>query len=164
MSAIRDCDARDHDQIVELSLRAWAPVFTAVNELLGEPLSTLLHGQDWREYQAGAVRAMLQNDTKPVWVAENEHRVVGFVAAAIVDAERLIGEIEMVAVDPAAQRAGLGSSLIEHAGAWLREQGMRVVMIGTGGDVGHAPARRVYERLGFRLFPSAQYFRALDPP
>ena len=31
----------------------------------------------------------------------------------------LIGEIAMVAVDPAAQRRGIGSSLTEHATAWL---------------------------------------------
>jgi hypothetical protein len=47
------------------------------------------------------------------------------------------------------------------ATAWLRDQGMRVAMIRTGGDTGHAPARRVYERLEFRQLPSAQYFRAL---
>ena len=68
----------------------------------------------------------------------------------------------MVAVDPAAQRHGIGSSLTEHATAWLREQGMRVAVVDTGGDAGHEPARRVYEQLGFRLFPSAQYFRALS--
>jgi RimJ/RimL family protein N-acetyltransferase len=36
-------------------------------------------------------------------------------------------------------------------------------VLGTGGDPGHEPARRVYERLGFQLFPSAQYFRVLHP-
>jgi ribosomal protein S18 acetylase RimI-like enzyme len=161
MTAIRDCRASDHDEIVELSLRAWAPVFVSVAEVLGRELSTLLHGTDWRAHQAGEVRAALRDAAKRVWVAEDDGRVVGFVAAGVVDTARLIGEIAMVAVDPAAQRRGIGSSLTEHATAWLREQGMRVAVLGTGGDAGHEPARRVYERLGFRLFPSAQYFRAL---
>ena len=163
MTAIRECHARDHDEIVDLSLRAWAPVFVSVGELLGGELSTLLHGADWREHQAGEVRAALHDAAKRVWVAEYEGRVVGFVAAAVVDKARLIGEIAMVAVDPAAQRRGIGTALTEHATAWLREQGMRVAVLGTGGDPGHEPARRVYERLGFRLFPSAQYFRVLHP-
>ena len=163
MTAIRDCRPGDHDLIVELSLRAWAPVFASVNEVLGTELATLLHGVDWREHQARGVRATLDDATRRVWVAEADGRVAGFVAAAVVDETRLLGEIVMVAVDPAAQRRGIGGSLTEHASAWLRDQGMRVAVLGTGGDPGHEPARRVYERLGFRLFPSAQYFRALDP-
>ena len=38
---------------------------------------------------------------------------------------------------------------------------MAVVFIGMGGDPGHAPSRQLYESLGYRLFPSAQYFRVL---
>jgi uncharacterized cupin superfamily protein/ribosomal protein S18 acetylase RimI-like enzyme len=164
MTAIRGYRPEDHDAIVELSLRAWAPVFASVGEVLGEELHTLLHGRNWREHQARDVHRTLGDTATRIWVAEDECRVVGFVAAAVVDDARLIGEIGMVAVDPAAQGQGIGSSLTEHAMAWLQENGMRVAVIGTGGDPGHAPARRVYERLGFRLFPSAQYFRALPRP
>ena len=139
-------------------------MFDSVGEVLGQELSTLLHGTDWREHQAREVRATLNDPAKHVLVAEYAGRVVGFVAAAIVDNTRLIGEIAMVAVDPAAQRHGIGSALTQHATGWLSEQGMRVAVIGTGGDPGHAPARSVYERLGFRSLPSAQYFRVLDSP
>jgi GNAT superfamily N-acetyltransferase len=103
----------------------------------------------------------LHDAKKRVWVAEADTRLVGFVAAGVVDQARLIGEVAMVAVDPAVQRQGIGSALTEHATTWLREQGMRVAVINTGGDPGHEPARQVYERLGFRLFPNALYFRAL---
>ncbi len=34
-------------------------------------------------------------------------------------------------------------------------------MIGTDGDLGHAPARRVYEKADYQLFPMARYFKAL---
>jgi hypothetical protein len=44
---------------------------------------------------------------------------------------------------------------------WLRVSGMRVAMIDTGGDPGHAPARRVYEKAGYALLPVARYFKAL---
>jgi hypothetical protein len=44
---------------------------------------------------------------------------------------------------------------------WLHEEGMAVVVIGTGGDPGHAPSRALYGSLGYRLFPSAQYFSVL---
>jgi hypothetical protein len=43
----------------------------------------------------------------------------------------------------------------------MRESGMRVAMIGTGGDPGHAPARRAYDKAGYTALPSVQYFKAL---
>jgi hypothetical protein len=38
---------------------------------------------------------------------------------------------------------------------------MGVAMVETGGDPGHAPARRTYEKAGFSLVPVARYFKAL---
>jgi ribosomal protein S18 acetylase RimI-like enzyme len=67
----------------------------------------------------------------------------------------------MLAVDPEDQGRGLGTALTDHATAWLRQSGMRVAMIGTRGDRGHAPARRVYEKADYRLIPLARYFKAL---
>ena len=67
----------------------------------------------------------------------------------------------MLAVSPDSQQQGLGTALTEVATEWLRERGMRVAYISTGGDTGHAPARRVYEKASYTLYPSAQYFKAL---
>jgi hypothetical protein len=38
---------------------------------------------------------------------------------------------------------------------------MTTVMVETGGDPGHAPARATYEAAGFQLFPVAKYFRKI---
>ena len=44
----------------------------------------------------------------------------------------------------------------------LRAHGMRVVKVTTGGDKSHAPARRAYEKAGFRTdLPTVTYFREL---
>ena len=59
----------------------------------------------------------------------------------------------MLAVDPDAQGRGIGTALTEVATGWLREAGMTVAMVETGGDSGHAPARRVYEKAAIRCFP-----------
>jgi GNAT superfamily N-acetyltransferase len=67
----------------------------------------------------------------------------------------------MVAVDPAFQNLGLGTQLTGWATGWLREAGMSVVLVSTGGDVGHAPARRTYEKAGFTPMPIVNYFKAL---
>jgi RimJ/RimL family protein N-acetyltransferase len=38
---------------------------------------------------------------------------------------------------------------------------MTVAMVKTGGDPGHAPARRVYEKAGYTFLPIARYFKNL---
>ncbi|HAJ64916.1 MAG TPA: GNAT family N-acetyltransferase, partial [Cyanobacteria bacterium UBA8543] len=50
---------------------------------------------------------------------------------------------------------------IEFALAWMKDAGMSIAMVETGGDPGHAPARHTYEKVGFGLFPVARYFKKL---
>jgi GNAT superfamily N-acetyltransferase len=72
-----------------------------------------------------------------------------------------MGEIWMLAVDPDHQERGVGLALTEHATQWLRDAGMRVAMVETGGDAGHAPARQVYEKAAYTALPVVRYFKAL---
>ena len=143
---------------MELSLRAWAPNFGSLGRILGGELDDRLHG-DWRVYQAASVRATLDDDNVHAWVAETTE-VIGFVAATA-NHQRLLGEIVMLAVDPGCQDRGVGTALTELATGWLRDCGMRVAMIGTGGDEGHAAARRVYAKADYTVVPMARYFKAL---
>jgi len=159
--AIREYQPADEEQVVALSLRAWAPVFASMASVLGPELDRRMHGDDWREYQAVSVRAVLKEEGMQVWVAALDGDVAGFAAATVRDESTGLGELVMLAVDPAQQTHGLGLTLTDVATDWLRDVGMRVAMIGTGGDEGHAPARRTYEKANYTLFPSAQYFKAL---
>ena len=128
---------------------------------MGVELNRRLHGGDWRTYQAFSVRATLNAAGMKSWVAESDGRVVGFVAAIVRDRDRKIGEIDMLAVDPPHQGLGTGTRLTQLATDWLRRQGMRVAVVGTGGDPGHAPARRTYEKADYSVMPMARYFKAL---
>lgn len=156
---IREYRPDDEEPVVELSIRAWAPVFASLERTLGRELFSRLH-PDWRQDQERAVRAVLGDAGTRTWVAQAEQRVLGFVAATI-DRERALGEVSMVAGDPDHQRRGVGTVLTGVATEWLREAGARVAMVETGGDPGHAPARRVYERADYTLLPVARYFKAL---
>lgn len=44
----------------------------------------------------------------------------------------------------------------------MKTNGVEVIEIGTGGDDFHAPARHLYESLGFSLIPVAAYLRTID--
>ncbi len=158
---IRLTRPEDHETLLALASRAWEPVFASVNDVLGADLALLLHGEDWRTHHAGEIRQILGSDSMETWVAGLDGRPVGFVTARVADPARRIGEIHILGVDPVAQHQGVGTALTRHAEGWLHEQGMAVAFIGSGGDTGHAPARSLYESLGYRLFPGAQYYKVL---
>jgi GNAT superfamily N-acetyltransferase len=156
---IREYRLEDEEAVVELSLRAWAPVFASIEEVLGRDIFDRLYGE-WRNHQEQSVRDSLTSEGMCVWVAEGEQGVIGFVAARR-DCKRLIGEVWMLAVDPDHQGGGVGAALTDFATDWLRGAGMRVAMVETGGDPGHAHARRVYQKAGYTGFPVVRYFKAL---
>jgi ribosomal protein S18 acetylase RimI-like enzyme len=152
--------APEHLQaVVRLSLRAWAPVFDSMREALGPEVFLELY-PDWPTNQRKAVEDVCAEEGVRVWVAIDADTPVAFVAVKL-HAESRMGEIYMLAVDPDAQRRGVGAALTTLALDWMKEAGMAVAMVETGGDPGHAPARRTYEKAGFGLMPIARYFKKL---
>jgi ribosomal protein S18 acetylase RimI-like enzyme len=151
----------DLDAVVALSLAAWAPVFASLEEQLGSAIFRTIY-PDWRRTQAAAVRAVCVDPENEVWVADAGDGAVGFVAVGVVaeDAARA-GEIHMIAVDPGHQHAGVGTALMRQALAAAEAHGVELAVIATGGDPGHAPARALYERFGFRPLPGVRYYRAM---
>jgi ribosomal protein S18 acetylase RimI-like enzyme len=157
---VRPYEEQDAAAVVELSLRAWAPVFASLEQTLGPAIFGRLH-PDWKEDQRRAVENVCASQETRVWIAEANGEIVGFVATGVFDPERAMGEISILAVDPDHQASGIGTALTEFALDRLAEAGMRVAMVETGGDPGHAPARRTYEGAGFTLLPIARYFKNL---
>ena len=145
------------DPIVRLSLRAWEPVFESLERAMDPDVYREQH-PDWRATQRKAVESVCADKDVHVWVASDGSQTVGFVALKLHSEDRM-GEVYMIAVDPDFQRRGIGPGLTNHSLAWLKQAGMTTVMVETGGDAGHAPARRTYESAGFRLLPIARYFK-----
>lgn len=145
--------------IVRLSLRAWEPVFESIAKAMDPDVYREQH-PDWRVTQRKAVESVCTDENFHVWVGSEDSQTVAFVALKL-HAEDRIGEIYMIAVDPDFQRRGIATALTSHALAWLKQAGMTTAMVETGGDPGHAAARRTYESAGFRLFPVAKYFKKL---
>ena len=159
---IRPFDDRDADAVVGLSLRAWAPAFASLEQVLGSEIFRRQH-PDWREDQRRAVEEVCATKKGRVWVAEvvGTGTVVGFVAIELHHPEHEMGEISILGVDPDYQGSGIGTALTEFALERLKDSGMRVAMVETAGDPGHAAARRTYEKAGFTLLPIARYFKNL---
>lgn len=146
--------------MVALSLRAWAPVFTSLERVLGESGAYAQLHPDWCVSQRRTVETALNTETIHVWVAEADDAVAGFVAARL-DHDESIGEIYLLAVDPVYRRSGVGATLTSFATDWIKDNGMALAMVDTGGDAGHAPARQTYEQAGFTELPVSRYFKKL---
>jgi ribosomal protein S18 acetylase RimI-like enzyme len=158
---IRAFQEKDAAAVVTLSLIAWEPVHASLRDVMGDELFDLRHKPDWRAKQQRDVEAVLSGEDFTVWVAEEAGVVVGFVAATI-HRDDDVGEIQMLAVDPGSQNQGIGTKLTEIATDWIRESGMPVAFISTGGEnTGHDAARATYEKAGYRRLPIAYYLKAL---
>ena len=157
---IRPLDDRDIEAVVDLSLRAWAPAFASLEQTLGSEIFRRQH-PDWQEDQRRAVETVCASQETQVWVAEVDGATVGFVAIELHHPEHSMGEISMLAVDTDYQGGGIGTALTEFALDRLKDAGMTVAMVETGGDPGHAAARRTYEKAGYVHLPIARYFKNL---
>ena len=157
---IRPFRGADLEPVVTLSLRAWDPVFRSLEAQMDPAVFHGFYpGGEWRPSQRKSVEAAC-GDGENVWVAEKGGAVVGFVALRLHHHDKL-GEIYMVAVDPDHQGQGIGARLTAFSLERLKAAGMRIAMVETGGDPGHARARRTYEGAGFRALPLARFFKKL---
>ena len=156
---IRALVASDVDQLVDIALRAWAPVHASMAAVLGEELNRRVY-PDWAASQAEDVLAACTDPDVQVFVASNAEGLLGFVSVVVDHAARS-GEIDMIAVDPTAQRNGLGRALTEYALTQMRAAGCTLAHVATGADEGHSPARALYEAAGFTPLPLVRYYRQL---
>jgi ribosomal protein S18 acetylase RimI-like enzyme len=157
---IRAFERRDLSQVIDLSLRAWEPVFESLREVLGDEIFLRLH-PDWKVGQADAVAESCTSDEREAFVAVVDDRPVGFVTVALNAFHERMGVIDIIGVDPDHHRSGIASDLTAFALDHMRQKGMDIAVVETGGDPGHAPARATYEAMGFTRLPIARYFQLL---
>ena len=150
----------DTDALIALSLRAWAPVFPKMKEAVPAFVYQNFYPQGREARQTADLHAMLSDGETDVWVAKEGNELLGYVGLRRHRQDNM-GEIYILAVDPDHQRRGLGAALMEHGCAQLRQAGLKMVMVETGGDPGHAPSRATYENFGFERWPVARYFKEL---
>ena len=157
---IRSVCSDDIEDLVQLSLLAWESVFTSFRQMLGPTVYTAIW-PNWRAGQRDAIETICQQgDPCRVWVAELDGAVVGFVACEL-NPENKIGEVQLLAVHPNHQNRGIGTELNLVALAKMKESGMTMAKVETGGDPSHAPARRSYEKAGYIALPLVRYFQVL---
>ena len=148
------------DDILDLSIRAWNPVFPAMKQETPDYVYKAFYPEGWKARQLADVKAVLQDEETKIWVALTEGKTSGFIGLRV-HPDNSMGEVYILAVDPDYQRDGIGTRLLEFAFGWMTEQSLAMAMVETGGDRGHRPARNIYESVGFQQLPVARYFKKL---
>ena len=131
--------------------QAWEPVHASTRRVLGDDVGARVY-PDWVSSQTTVVRDACADPQVLTSVVEASGEILGFVCGGL-RPDDSTGEIDLIAVDPTAQRNGLGAALVRHAVAQVSDAGCSLIEVATGGDAAHAPARALYERAGFTALP-----------
>ena len=158
---IRPFEPADLPAMQRIRQAAFAPVFQSFREIVGETIAALALAD------ADAEQAKLLDDIcadgsgHQVLVETIGDEIVGFVSFTI-DAAKRSGEIGLNAVHPDHAGRGIGTEMYDDVLARMKELGVAVATVGTGGDPSHAPARRAYEKAGFGpAIPSIYLYKLL---
>lgn len=128
--------AEHHRQtILDLSVRAWAPVFPLTQAAVPRFVYESFYPHGWKTRQLADLAALLDHEPENADVALEGSTVVGWVCTRRHPEDRM-GELYVLAVDPDHQRRGIGSALMHHSLARVRAAGMTMVMVETGDDPG----------------------------
>jgi GNAT superfamily N-acetyltransferase len=106
---IRPAIDQDVQDLVELAVLAWEPVFRAFEQVLGPNIYALLC-PDWRKRQQNAVKRVCTESEMTGWVADVEGVVTGFIAYEMNLVEKT-GGVDLLAVHPDYQNRGIGAEL-----------------------------------------------------
>ncbi|NUR97691.1 MAG: GNAT family N-acetyltransferase [Kribbellaceae bacterium] len=158
---VRPFRTADQPALLSLTIATFGPFFEeSFRSIVGDEIMLNQHA-DWQTaYRRTWTDLHDPANHRYVAVAEDDSTLLGFVAWQT-DHERHNAKIEILAVDAAYRRHGIGTRLSEYAFAAMRDQGATVVSLGTGGDTFHDAARALYERLGMIALPLVVYYRQL---
>jgi GNAT superfamily N-acetyltransferase len=140
---------------------AFAPVFRSFCNLVGEEIAAIAFAHADAEQARLLAGICAAGSRHQVLVVMRGEEIVGFVSFSI-DADQRIGEIGLNAVHPEHAGQGIGTWMYEHVLARMKELGMALATVDTGGDPSHAPARRAYEKAGLGCaIPSLSLYKLL---
>ena len=145
---IRAMEPKDLQRLHEIREAAYKPVFQSFRNIVGEKIAAIAIADAEQEQTDLLNRICQTGSSHEVFVVEYEIAVVAFCAMTL-NQDSKVREIDLNAVHPEFQGKGIGTSMYRFALDRMREAGMSVATVGTGGDPSHAPARRAYEKVGF---------------
>jgi ribosomal protein S18 acetylase RimI-like enzyme len=144
MTTTRLVEERDRKAILDIAHDT--EVFTAQDvECVDELLGTYLDDRDSHEYTFVAA-------------LDDEDRVIGFVCYGPTPLTDRTFDVYWLAVSRTARRQGAARALFLQMEQNLRSAGARLLVLETSGTPEYAPARRMYDSLGYTGYLAAPDF------
>jgi ribosomal protein S18 acetylase RimI-like enzyme len=157
---IRTGGNQDIEELVHLSILAWEPVLDSYRQILGPTIYAIIY-PDWKTKQREIIETYCrEREDRTVLIAEVGGSIAGFLVYEL-NHENQIGEVQLLAVHPDHQKRGIAAELNNMALIEMKESGMILAVVDTGGDPAHASARRAYERAGYSALPLVRYYKDL---
>ena len=158
---IRPFAPDDLDALTELTIATFRPYFEGfLDGLLGPDLAALHHGR-WRQDYRDELPTLHDPPAgRHIGVADTGDEIAGYVSWKT--GERAgHGQIYLLAVSDRHRGRHVALELCGYAIERMKAAGVRFVEVGTGDDAFHAPARALYEALGFTKVPTAGYLKLI---
>jgi GNAT superfamily N-acetyltransferase len=150
---IRPFDAeRDAERVKVIVGEIWG----GGDDALIEKEFGVIGGRPWCEWLSQSVLSYLQADEARSFVAEQNGDVIGF-CSYVIDEARSRGTIGYNGVAQNHQGLGIGSTMLDFVLSGIRAEGMEYVGVIVADNEEHLPARRNYEKHGFRRLTGYQY-------
>jgi ribosomal protein S18 acetylase RimI-like enzyme len=158
---IRRFQEADLPAMQQVRQAAFKPVFQSFRDIVGEEIYLLALSHSDRE-QAELLESLCKaGSADKMFVVTIDETIVGFASFSL-NHEKRTGEIGLNAVHPDQAGRGIGTQMYGFVMARMKEAGMALVTVGTGGDPSHAPARRAYQKAGFGpALPSVFLYKTL---
>ncbi|MFY1625478.1 GNAT family N-acetyltransferase [Micromonospora sp. WMMD723] len=149
------------EPLLELTIATFGPFYEdSFRSIVGDAIMVNQHGT-WREdYREMWLGLHDPQSNKHVVVAEDGNTLLGF-AAWQTNPDKRSGAIDIIAVAADQRRHHVGTALCVHAFEAMKQAGIEVVSIGTGGDQFHGAARALYDSLGMTALPLVHYYKTL---
>ena len=145
------------EECVNIALKLWTIIHESYISCIGDEIHDITHA-GWQD--AHRVNIAAQQRREGSLVALLDGKVVGFCGCRVENGT--LGVIGYNGVDPEYRGRGIARYLYEAAFDQFRSRGIQYARVFTGGDSGHGPARRAYEKAGYdKKLLNTTYYRIL---
>jgi len=150
---IRPYDAqRDAERVKAIAGEIWG----GGDDALMEKEFGVIGGRPWSDWISQSVLSYLEADGARSFVAERNGDVVGF-CSYVIDEARSRGTVGYNGVALSHQGMGIGSAMLDFVLSRMRSEGMAYAAVIVADNEEHLPARRNYEKHGFRRLTGYHY-------
>ena len=157
---MREYRCEDLDSVMAIANAAWQPIRKMSREALGGTICDLLNPAGDAKSKGLQVKDQIDSGQYSIAVCEQDGQIVGFITWRL---EGSIGEICNNAAQPDTGLKGIGQTMYSFVLEKFRQLGVKVAKVTTGLDWAYAPARRAYERAGFKKhLDSTTYYIELN--